>query len=370
MSENKIAVVHIDSERGWRGGQQQAVYLFEHLLKRNIKTHFICRKNSELASYCKNQKLPFTELPLQNELDLFSAFRIARFCKNNNYNILHLHSAHALSIGLLAKLFKRDLKTIAVRRVDFHIKKNFLSQLKYKNSLLNKLVCISRAIKNVALEDGIDQSKLKVIHSGIKTDKFKDTTSDSNYKEKFGIPQDSILIGTVAALVDHKDYPTLLRAAKIVTEKEKNIYFCAAGSGDMEAELKQLHKDLELGVKFKFLGFRNDIGKFLKSLDIFVLASKMEGLGTSLLDAMAVGLPVIGTRAGGIPEAIKNGKNGLLVQPQNPTALAEKIIELSKDKNLRQRLGENGKTMVQEFSITKTVERNISLYNKLIRYNE
>lgn len=365
MSQDSISILHLDTERGWRGGQQQAVYLYESLLAKNIKTHFVCRKGSQLEHYFVEQNLPFTALPLKNEIDLYSAFKIAKYCKKNKYSILHLHAAHALAIGLFGKLFYSELKLIGVRRVDFHIKNNFLSQLKYKNSLLDKLVCISRAIKNVAIEDGIDEDKLEIIHSGIDIHKFDDSKPGENYRQKLGIPQDCILIGTVAALVGHKDYPTLLRAARIVIQSNQNIYFCAAGAGYLEEELKALHRELDLQDRFKFLGFRNDIWKFLKSLDIFVLSSKMEGLGTSVLDAMAVGLPVVGTRAGGIPESVKDGENGLLAPAQEPKALAEKIRMLAADHKLQKELGQKAKKMVKEFSIENTVQKNINLYKQL-----
>jgi glycosyltransferase involved in cell wall biosynthesis len=360
-------ILHIDTGREWRGGQQQAVYLYEGLLAREFKTNFICKKNSKLEKYFKGKSLPFVTLGLKNELDFKSAWQIARICVEKNYQILHLHTAHALSIGLLAKLFNKDVKTIGVRRVDFHIKKNPLSQIKYKTRKLDQLVCISKAIQNILLEDGVNKEKTKVIHSGIDIHKFDDIAPACYLRQELSIPEDHLLVGTVAALVDHKDYPTLLKAAQRVMNENKNVSFLAAGDGERENEIKELARHLDLQGRFHFLGYRNDIGGLLKILDVFVLASKEEGMGTSLLDAQAVGLPVIGTTAGGIPEIIENGKNGLVVPVQAPQKLAGAILTILEKEALRRKYGNNSLEFVKKFDIDITIEKNINLYQNLLK---
>ncbi|MBS3741839.1 MAG: glycosyltransferase [Candidatus Cloacimonetes bacterium] len=364
---NKPAILNIDTEFGWRGGQQQAVYLYEKMIANRYKTLFVCQPHSDLRKYFKRDNLPFISIPMYSELDFLAGFRIARYCQKYNYNILHLHSAHALSIGILAKLFNPNLILIGVRRVDFSVNKNFISKFKYNNSLLDKIVCISNGIKKVLLKDGIKKSKLITIHSGINTKKFNSVSPFPNFKEKFNIPQDNIIIGTVAALVGHKDYPNLLQAAKMVTDEIENATFIALGKGEDEQKIKEIADNLNLKNKFKFLGFRENVGEFLKQMDIFVLASKLEGMGTSILDAEAVGLPVIGTNAGGIPEVIRNRKNGLIVPKQNSKELAKAIIKLVNDKNMRENFGEKSKEFVREFSVDKNFYNYVKLYRNLIK---
>jgi len=363
---NNIKILHIDTEMGWRGGQQQAVYLFEGLIRRGFETVFVCRPDSELSGYFKNKELPHIEIPMRNELDMFSACRIASYARKNGFNILHLHSAHAHTIGLLVKLFYRKLKLIGVRRVDFKIKKNIFSRFKYNSSLINMIVCISSEIKKIMLECGVNEDKLTVIHSGVDINKFDNIETDTLLREKYGIAKDSIIIGTVAALVGHKDYPNLIKAAAIVTDKAKQAVFIAVGEGKNENEIKQIHSNLKLGNKFIFAGYQKEVGKYLKAFDIFVLASKKEGLGTSVLDAQSIGLPVIAAKAGGIPEMIENGVNGILVDKQNHEELANAILELVHDPEKRNLIGKNGKETVSKFSIENTVEKNINLYKELL----
>jgi glycosyltransferase involved in cell wall biosynthesis len=364
MGEKQVKVLHIDTEYCWRGGQQQAAYLLQGMIEKKYKTAMLCQPNSALHRFCANNDLPHFSLKIKGEYDIVAGYKIAQVCKIYRFNILHLHSAHAVSVGIWAKLFSPKLKLIAMRRVDFHISKNCLSYLKYSANIIDKIICISERIKQVLIEDGIPEKKLTVIHSGIDLKKYSNVIPVNLY-EKYNIPKDNIVVGTVAALVGHKDYPTLLHAAKKVIDTNSNVTFIALGSGKDERKIKKLAEDLRLKEKFIFAGFQENIGGFLKSFDIFVLSSKLEGLGTSILDAMAVGIPVIATEAGGIPEIIRNGKNGLLIPIQNPKDLAEAVILLANDKNRREQLVKAGKESVKKFDIHKTIQQNIELYNSL-----
>jgi len=365
MGKASIRVLHIDTETGWRGGQQQVAYLLEAMLLENYATGLICQPHSQIQRYCADKKLPYLAIRMLGEIDFIAGIRIARLARKRGYKILHLHSGHALAIGLWAKLFYPDLKLIAVRRVDFHINKNWFSRFKYNTSLLNKIISISEAIKKVLIADGIAPEKVITIHSGVDLHKYDDVAPAKNLKRHYGIPPDHLIVGTVAAMVGHKDYPNLLKAAKIVINRQDKITFCALGDGPDQNDILDLAQQLQLGKRFVFVGFQKDVGQFLKLFDIFVLASHLEGLGTSLLDAKAVGLPVIACEAGGISEAISHETDGLLVPPKNELALAEAILKLANDSELRKNLSANALEMVKNFDIKNTVAKNIQLYYEL-----
>ena len=365
MGNEQIKVLHIDTEKSWRGGQQQVVYLFEAMLEAGYNTKLLCKVNSALELYCKKANIPYCSIKMRNEFDIMTAYKIAKICKKEKFNILHLHSAHAMAIGLLVKLFYHKLKLVGVKRVDFNIKKNFLSKIKY--SKMDKIVCVSNRIKHVLIEDKIEEDKLLTIHSGIDLKKFDDCKPTEELKNNFDIPESNIIVGTVAAITGHKDYPNLIKAAKLVIDKIKNITFCAVGDGKLRNEMQNYVKKIGLEKHFIFLGFRKDVGDLLKTFDIFVLASHLEGLGTSILDAQAAGLPVIATEAGGIPEIIENNVNGILVPPKNSTKLAEAIMNLSKDKKGRRLLIKKAKETIRTFDIKNTIEKNIELYRDLLK---
>jgi glycosyltransferase involved in cell wall biosynthesis len=365
MDQEMPGVLHIDSEKSWRGGQQQAFYLLDGMHARGFRTAMVSKPGSVMESRCLDRGLPFFPVSMHGELDMTAGYRIAALCRKHGFGILHLHSAHALATGLWAKMFHRKLKLVAVRRVDFHIKKNRFSRFKYTTDLLDKIVCISCAIKDVLIQDGIRDDRLVTIHSGVDLGKFDDVLVPGGFRESLDISGGDLVIGTVAALAGHKDYPNLLNAAKTVLENHPNVRFVALGDGPDEEKIHALAKDLGLGDRFLFMGFRNDVGCFLKVFDIFVLASHLEGLGTSILDAQALGLPVVACRTGGIPEAVFDGVNGLLVPPRDSGALAQALSYLSEHPEKRREFGENARETVREFSIGRTIEKNIELYSQL-----
>ena len=357
-----LNVLHIDTERTWRGGQRQATYLFESLYKLGYKTKMVCRPNSMLQNFCEERKLPYISIPMKNEFCIFSAWRIVCLCKKEKYQIAHLHSAHAIAVGFWLKMFFPKIKLIGMRRVDFHLKRNIFSHFKYAK--LDKLICISRGIEKVVKEDGYKNTHM--IHSGINLQKFsKDAALDIHSEYKF--PKNHLIVGTVAALAGHKDYPNLLKAAQIVCNQESKVSFLALGEGKLKEELMKLHQELDLGNRFVFAGYKENVGGYLKSFDIFVLASHLEGLGTSILDAQALGLPVVACASGGIPEAVFDKENGLLVEKKNSLALAKALLKLVRDESLRAKLGKKAKETVREFDIKKTIEKSINLYHKLMK---
>lgn len=364
-TEPQVGVLHVDPVTEWRGGQQQIVYLFERMLAKGWRTEIVCQPESRLAEFCRERNLPFFALPMRGEFDLKAAFKIACHARHNNFRILHLHSAHALTLGIWAKLFNHNLRLIAARRVDFSVRKPLIGVLKYNNRLIDRIVCVSENIKRVLISDGVDPQKLTVIHSGVDLHKF-DSVVASDLKNELGIPGDHLVVGTIAALAGHKDYPTLLRAAKQVIERFDKVTFCAVGDGAQKEKLLALHWQLHLGQRFMFLGFRSDVGALLKMFDIFALTSHKEGLGTSVLDAMIVGLPVVATSAGGIPEMIEHGANGLLITSRNDSGLAAALLDLLNNAELRKRLGQAAQQSVQRFDISETVAKTLQLYQSLL----
>jgi len=152
-----------------------------------------------------------------------------------------------------------------------------------------------------------------------------------------------------------------------VLNKRNDVYFLAVGDGVLINKMKMLATEHSITRNFIFTGYQQNIGDFLNTFDIFVLASKKEGLGTSLLDAQAVGLPVIGANSGGISEIITDKVDGLLFSPQNPQDLAEAIVNLLTDKEIRTMLGKNAAVNVKRFDKTITADKNISLYAELLK---
>jgi glycosyltransferase involved in cell wall biosynthesis len=356
-------IIHIDTETDWRGGQQQAVYLIEGLIRAEENCVLICRKNSKLAEYAQNNNIPYKILPLKFEGDIFSAFAIARFAKKNQAKLIHCHNSHALSIGLLSRLFV-NVPLVGSRRVDFDIRDNYLSKLKYSSSKLDALICISNNIRRVVAKGGVPENKLRVIRSAI--DLSRVNSADRKHIVKNSLPPHSLLIGTVAAMTGHKDYPNLIKAASLVLKTHPEVLFIAVGDGKLHSEIRHLINNQKIADRFILTGYQENVYDYIKAFDIFVLASKLEGLGTSVLDALNCGKACVCTDAGGIPEMIKNRQNGLLVPKKDSYSLAQALKILIEDADLRHNLSLNAVESVKEFDISVNVAKHLELYNELI----
>ena len=361
----EIKVLQLESSTEWRGGQQQIAYLIKGLLQVGVTTAIACRPQAQIFSYSQKHHWPVVPIKMRHSFDFTAAFKIAQFFKKNGFNILHAHSSHALTLSLIVKKMLPSLKLIAARRVDFSVRKPLIGVFKYNNRLIDRIVCVSENVAHVLQKDGVSSHKLTVIHSGIDIERFRNKPT-AGLRNELQIPEDHLVVGTVAALVGHKDYPTLLRAAAQVIHKWPKVTFCAVGDGEERARLMAMAQKLKLSSRFRFVGFRTDLERFYNLFDLFVMSSHMEGLGTAILDAMACGLPVVATRAGGIPEIVGHQSNGLLVPPKDPPALAQAILELLQNVDLRVALAKRARQSVKKFSYQTMVQKHIQLYQQVL----
>lgn len=344
-------ILHIDTETGFRGGELQVVLLMEGLKARGHNNFLVAPENSPLTKKANSFAEAVFPISTRRIFDIFNIFKICRFIDFSQADVLHLHTSHSLLIGGLAGRIK-DAPVVFTKRVDFPIKGRF----KY-NRLTDKIIAISKAVKGVLNKAGIEEDKITVVHSGIDTEKFDGVQKAEHLFREFNIPKKNLVIGTIAHLTDHKGHIYLLQAIPKILKEIPNCFFLFVGGGELKELL--VEKARILGVKDKviFTGFREDIPKILSILDLFVLPSHLEGLCTSLMDALYMQVPIVATTAGGIPEVISNGKTGLLVPPKDPVALAEAVVELMKDEDKKKAFAKRGKKKISEkFTASKMVE--------------
>lgn len=357
-----MRIVHINTEFSWGGGEVQTYYLVKGLENRGIENILIAQPNSALAEKVKEGQIKLIELYMKGEWDIAAVLKLRNISKKIKPDVVHLHTAHAHTLGLLASRLAKVKKIVVTRRMDFPIK-GFSSRLKYNK--VDKIVAISEIIKDILIRGGVKKEKITVIYSTVNCEDF---SGKSNLREELGLADDTLLLGTVASLVGRKGHRHLFGAMVKVKEKFPQIKLLVVGEGPLEKDLKKLAKRLGLENEVIFLGFRKDIPEILNILDVFVLASLKEGLGVSLLEAAGHGLPIVATNVGGIPEIVKDGITGFLVPPKDSEALAEKIIYLLSHSEQARKMGENGKEQVRKnFSVEQMVNSYTKLYETLTR---
>lgn len=232
------------------------------------------------------------------------------------------------------------------------------------------VVAVSEAVKkDIISKFNLAPEKIKVIHNGINLDRFSEIMSGSDkekIKESLGLGGKRIILN-VSRLSFIKGHTYLVKVARIIIQNYADVDCVIIGEGEAETSLKEEIKGLGIERRIRLLRSVGDRFEFLSIADVFVLPSLQEGLGLSILEAMAAGIPVVATDIGGIPEIIRNGENGILVPPRDIPALSKAVCRVLEDDALRDRLVQNGRRTVEErFSLDRMVNQTEEFYRRII----
>jgi len=355
-------VVHVSTASSWRGGERQALFLAAGLEKYGFSSVVAAKPHGEMHIRCIEQGIPVDPLPFNGELDGLSMLKLSSILRRTNASIVHAHDAHGVSFASVAGMLS-GVPAVATRRVDFPLK----SPWKYRG--LSKLICISRAIRGICASSGLDPADLPVVYSGIDTEWTAGMQPDGEgvAEEFFPGVFVSQLILNAASLVDHKGQRFLLEAMPAVLSRFPGAVLLVAGEGELRPKLELQARQLGIEGRVCFAGFRNDMARLISSCGIFVMPSRLEGLGTSLMDAMAAGKPVVATSAGGMPELVEDRVSGLSVPPCEPPALASALLELLDNSDLRSSLADGArKRALDSFSIERMVSGTSEVYRSIL----
>ena len=357
--------LHIDTARTWRGGQNQVLVTVMGLRSLGHRTMLVAHPEGQLRERAE-EGLDLFPLAPRTEMDLSAAWRLARLIKRLAPDVVHAHDSHAVAMSALAlSMSTQPVKPplLAARRVDFHLRGNSLSRWKYRQ--VDMFICVSEAIRDMLVGDGVPVERTVIVNEGIDLERVAAAPA-ARLHEELWLPHHAPIVGNVAALVAHKGQRHLIEAAALVVRQVPDARFVIAGEGELRPALERQIKDHHLEKHVLLLGFRPDVLSLHKAFDIFVMSSVTEGLGTSLLDAMACAKPIVATRAGGIPEVVTEGTTGLLVPPRDHAAMAEAIVRLLKDPALRERMGTAGLRIVGEkFSAERMVRDTLGVYERV-----
>ncbi len=392
-------ILHVDTEMGWRGGEQQVAWLVEGLLARGMGRQVIAANPaSALERHARAAGWDVAPLRMRGGWNLSAARELARIATKHRIDLVHAHTAHAHTLAWLgiarngiaapegetgANALRSFPPVVVTRRVDFPIATGIFASLRRAKYLHPRiaLIAISRGVRDVLVQGGVPAERIHLVHSAIDPSRLDSPPPERRkLRAELGIPPDkgTVLIGNVAALSDHKGQVYLIQAAARLRDRLSasgggnggtvpDFLVAIAGEGEERPRLESEIERLRLADCVRLLGHRRDVPDCLAAFDIFCMPSHLEGLGTSILDAMWMRLPVVAARAGGIPDVIEDRANGLLVPPRDPEALARALETLFRDAELRRRLGESGRrTIEKSFLVHTMVEGTLRVYEKAL----
>jgi glycosyltransferase involved in cell wall biosynthesis len=370
----EMKTLHIDTEPTWRGGEQQVLYILAGLKARGLPATLLGQPGSPLLERARAAGIDARPFPMRGEVDLLAAWRVASLLRGEAFDIVHCHTPHAHSIAVAASWFTpraRMPKLVVARRVDFSIaRRDFFGISRRKYNRADCIIAVSQAVREVLVRDGVNPRRIVFVREGIDVERI-DRAPDraAEVRRALGICAGERIVANIAHLTDHKGQRYLVEAVPAIRAARPDARVVIIGEGELRAALGSQARALGLGDALIFAGFRppEEIPSILKAIDVFVFPSVLEGLGTSLFDAMAAGAPIVASRVGGIPEIVRDGESGLLVPPRDPRALAEAVARVLNDAALARRLSEAAQRFVRvEGTNDRMVEETIRVYEQLL----
>ncbi len=366
------SVLHVNTERTWRGGESQVFSLVTGLRDAGHEVCVAALPGSALAERCREAGVDLFEVKMAGDLDLGAASRISRFARERRFDVLHAHTARAHAIGILARVLGAPGKLVVARRLDFAISTGLAGRLKYRSRRVDMYLAVADVIRRILVDAGVPAAKVRVVNSSIDLRRFEEARARraavrAEVRGELGLPPGDPVVGNVAALADHKSQVDLVAAAPALLREVPSARVVIAGEGDQRPALEAQIRSLGLEERVRLLGFRRDVPRLFAAFDLFVMSSKLEGFCNSVLEAFAMEIPVVATRAGGLPEMVFDGETGLLTPVHDPAALAAAMARMLRDGDLARRTAAAGRRLVEsEYTTERMVERTREAYAELV----
>ena len=358
-----MKVLHVEGGRHLYGGAFQVLHLLRGLAARGHRSLLACPRGSDLA-HAAGTVADVRELPMHGDADLLIAPRLYRLIRRTHPDLVHLHSRIGADLwgGIAGRL--AGVPVVHTRRVD-NPEARFVVALKYR--LHDRVIAISEGIARVLVSEGLPPGKLRVVRSAVDWQRYARPCDRATVAARLGVPADGLLIGVVAQLIVRKGHRLLLQALPPLAEAHPGLHVVFFGQGPLEPALRREIASAGLADRVTLAGFRHDLETVLPCLDLLVHPALMEGLGVSLLQGASAGVPIVASNVGGIPEAVRDGENGVLFPPGDIDALGAALGALLADPERRHVLGAGGRAlMAREFSIDAMVEGNLAVYRELL----
>jgi glycosyltransferase involved in cell wall biosynthesis len=369
-----LKILQISSAQSLGGGERHLADLANGLVNRGHDVYVAVRPHSPLPHELQNvPEENVVTLALRNSLDAKSARDLSRLVRRNQIQIVHAHMARDYPLAAYAARMNTGAKLIITRHVLFPL--NRLHRVTLSKAA--RIIAVSQAVASQLQADAVaPPERVSVVLNGIDVARFQAARQNFNRRQflnRWELPEDSLLVGTVGELTPLKGQEEFLRAAVQLLEESPTAYFIIAGidhsrGKEHRARIQRLIKELDLAERVRLVGWLEDLAQLYCALDVFVSSSHTESFGLALAEAMATGTPAVATETEGARELIQSGGTGLLVPIGDVDKLAEAVLQLLKDREWRVRLGtEAQKDASARFSIERMIDETEEIYRAEIQ---
>jgi glycosyltransferase involved in cell wall biosynthesis len=358
-----MRVLYVDLEREWRGGQSQAWLTVRGLRECGHEVALVAAKESPLAHRVAESGIAVHQVPRLG-LRAWAVGALRRLASKGKFELVHLNEPHALTVAWLAGVQKK-VPMVVSRRVAYALHPSPLARARYLS--VRRILAVSKFVEKSILNSGMTLENVEVVYEGVEVPPLVTPEARRRARQRWGVSEHEWLLGCVGYLLPEKGQEFVVCALPAVRAKIPGARLLLAGDGPCRARLEALARDLGLRDAVIFAGFVEDVPQVYAALDVFVFPSLAEPLGTSLLAAMAWGLPVLAVASGGVPEYAEDGNNGLLVPRPDTDLFAAGLLRLLGEESLRMRLGREARRGIEErFSAGRMVENTIRVYKDVL----
>lgn len=367
----KIRLMQITHDLAIGGLQQVIVNLCRTIDKNKFDVSVLClRDGGEFLDEVEEMNIKVYVLPQKsNGVDYFAFLKVAKILRQENIDIIHTHNTQPFIDGTIGAIFSNTRTLVHTDHArNFPDKKRYMFAEWLMSKYAYKVVGVSEhTSQNLVNYEKISKNKIITIPNGIDESIYNIKINKDNKKKELGIDPSSPVIGLGVRLTQQKGITYLLKAMTSIISAFPDITLLIAGQGESESELKNEAKELGVDKNIRFIGPRMDMPEILKILDLYVLPSIFEGLPMVLLEAMAAGCPIVATDVGGNSMAVIDGKTGVLVETKRPQLLADAIIRLLNDPELRDEYAKNAyERFKAEFTVATMTTRYENLYSEAL----
>jgi glycosyltransferase involved in cell wall biosynthesis len=344
-----MVIFHLESSLNLGGQEARTLREIYAFLERGHKVILIAPLDSEIAEQAKRQNIPLRTLEMPNGAWPPSIFKLLSWIQKEGADILHSHSGKdALLAGITGRISRRRPAIVRTRHIVNPIKHKHAFSYRW---LPHRLLVVSDQLRERFItRHKVSPEKILTLKPSVDFSRYNGLPGKNEIRRKLNIDENQFVVGMVARFRTEKGHATLVQAFQDVLRRIPNARLLLIGEDRTKAseKIKELTKDLAIEQHVSFLGFRNDVPRLLKSLDVFVLASHREPLPNVIMEAFASGCPVVATAVDGNIEVVNNGESGLLVPPRDPSAMANAIIRLYNHPEIAASYVQNAMTWVRE----------------------
>lgn len=356
-----LTLAHLDCGRTWRGGQQQVFLLMRGLASRGLRQLLIAPPGP-LADRVREGGLPVAEWRPRGDLDLAAAFAASRVLRGWAPDLVHAHDARSHAVGWLAARLGGVSEMVVSRRTVFPAGTHPASRLKYQLPI-GRYLAVSASVRESLRSAHVPGDRIRVVPSGIELPGPPDAES---LRRGFGLDDRAFLIGVVASLTREKGQDVAIDALAMLSGAESGPHLVLIGEGPLREDLHARAAARGVSPRVHFTGFRSDARALLRQLDLCLVPSRAEGLGTSALEAQAEGVPVVASDVGGLPEVVRDGVTGRLVIPGDPAAWAAAIADALAAPERTRSWVEQAREEARRHDVDRTVQQTLAVYEEVL----